>query len=280
MLAAAQILDARILIVDDQANNIKLLKVILSSGGYTSVTSTTDPREVCELHRAKRYDLILLDLLMPGMYGFQVIEGLKEIEGDGDLPVLVISAQPDYKLRAMQAGAKEFISKPLNSKEVLAQVHDLLQARLAKAQTANGGNGPEQAFQERTASLRHSEALFREVATSFPDALWVREVNGDLIRYINPAWEAITGQRLSAGDRSEKLFAVIHPEDLPRVRRETGELRSGGVDLECRIVRPDATVRRVHIRTFLIRDSNGKIVQVAGIVRDITERRPVPAAAS
>ncbi len=274
MVVAPEILDARILIVDDQPNNIKLLKVILDSGGYTSVASTTDPREVCDLHREKRYDLILLDLLMPEMYGFQVIEGLKEIEGDGDLPVLVISAQPDYKLRAMQAGAREFISKPINSKEVLAQVHGLLQARLANAHPQSGASGPELAFQERTASLKHSEALFRQVANSFPDALWVREVNGDLIRYINPAWEAITGQRLSAGDRFEKLFAPIHPEDLPRVRRDTGELRSGGVDLECRIVRPDATVRRVHVRTFLIRDSDEKIVQVAGIAQDITERTP------
>ncbi len=279
MAVASEILDARILIVDDQPNNIKLLKVILDSGGYTSVASTTDPREVCDLHREKRYDLILLDLLMPEMYGFQVIEGLKEIEGDGDLPVLVISAQPDYKLRAMQAGAREFISKPINSKEVLAQVHDLLQARLAYAHARGGGNGPELAFQERTASLKHSEALFRQVAASLPDALWVREITGDLIRYINPAWETITGQRLSAGDRFEKLFAPIHPEDLPRVRRDTGDLRSGGVDLECRIVRPDATVRRVHLRTFLIRDSDEKIVQVAGIAQDISEIKPATPAA-
>ncbi len=273
MVAASEILNARILIVDDQPGNIKLLKVILDSGGYTSVASTTDPREVCGLHREKRFDLILLDLLMPEMYGFQVIEGLKEIEGEGDLPVLVISAQPDYKLRAKQAGAREFISKPMNSKEVLAQVHELLQARLANAQAVSSGDGPEQDFQERTANLRHSEALFRQVATSFPDALWIREVTGDLIRYINPAWETITGQRLSAGDRFEKLFATIHPEDLPRVRRETGELLSGGVDLECRIVRPDATVRRVRVRTFLIRDSEEKILQVAGIAQDITGSR-------
>ena len=227
MVDSTEILDARILIVDDQPANIKLLKVILESAGYARVAATTDPREVCDLHRDNRFDLILLDLLMPDMYGFQVIEGLKEIEGEDDLPVLVISAQPDYKMRAMQAGAKEFISKPINSAEVLAQVHALLQARLSSRK--NGGTALEHAFQERSATLRHSEELFRQVAACFPDAVWIREVNGDLIRYINPAWEGITGQRLAAGDRCEKLFASIHPDDLQRVLLETGELRSGGV---------------------------------------------------
>ena len=269
MVDAAEILNAKVLIVDDQPTNIKLLKVILDRAGYTCVASTTDPREVCDLHREQNYDLILLDLLMPDMYGFQVIEGLKEIEGERDLPVLVISAQPDYKLRAVQAGAREFIAKPINSTQVLAQVHALLYARLSSRK--EGGIAVENAFQERSATLRESEELFRQFADCLPDAAWIREVNGDLIRYVNPAWEAITGQRLAAGDRSGKLLAAIHPEDMQRVVLETGELRSGGVDFECRIVRPDATVRRVHLRTFLIRDAAQKIVQVAGVMQDITQ---------
>ena len=277
MIEPTEIFDARILIVDDQQANIKLLRLILDTAGYTRIESTTNPREVCELHREHPYDLILLDLLMPGMYGFQVIEGLKEIEGEGDLPVLVISAEPDYKMRAMQAGAREFIAKPINSAQVLEQVHDLLQARLTSRK--DEGRAPEHAFQERSATLRHSEELFRQVAAGFPDAVWVREVNGDLIRYINPAWEAITGQRLGAGDRSDKLFAALHPEDVARVRLESGDLRSGGVDLECRVVRPDATVRHVHVRTFLIRDASEKIVQVAGTLKDITGKSGAASAA-
>ena len=89
MIASSNIHRARILIVDDQAASISLLKLILSGSGFTSIASTTDSREVCDLHRKHRYDLILLDLLMPGMDGFQVMEGLKEIEIDGYLPVLV-----------------------------------------------------------------------------------------------------------------------------------------------------------------------------------------------
>ena len=89
MISSADILNARILIVDDQEANVRLLERMLRGAGYTSVASTMDPREVCELHRKNRYDLILLDLQMPGMDGFQVMEGLKEIEADGYLPVLV-----------------------------------------------------------------------------------------------------------------------------------------------------------------------------------------------
>jgi PleD family two-component response regulator len=130
MVSAADILDASILIVDDQETNVRLLERMLRGAGYVSITSTMDPNEVCELHRENRYDLILLDLLMPGMDGFQVMEGLKEIEADSYLPVIVITAQPDHKLRALQAGAKDFVSKPLDLAEVLARVHNMLEVRL------------------------------------------------------------------------------------------------------------------------------------------------------
>jgi CheY-like chemotaxis protein len=134
MVNSADILKAGILIVDDQEVNVLLLERMLRGAGYVSVTSTMDPNEVCELHRKNRYGLILLDLLMPGMDGFKVMEGLKEIEGDSYLPVLVITAQPDQKLRALRAGAKDFVSKPFDLAEVLARVHNMLEVRLLYAE--------------------------------------------------------------------------------------------------------------------------------------------------
>ena len=103
--------------------------------------------EVCELHRKNRYALILLDLQMPGMDGFQVMEGLKEIEEDGYLPVLVITAQPAHKLRALEAGAKDFVSKPFDLAELRARVHNILEVRLLHLETQElqqsaGGDGP------------------------------------------------------------------------------------------------------------------------------------------
>jgi len=110
--------------------NVLLLEGMLRIAGYTSVHSTTNPNEVCELHRANRYGLILLDLQMPGMDGFQVMEGLKEIEAGGYLPVLVITAQPDHKQRALEAGARDFVSKPFDLAELRARVHNILEVRL------------------------------------------------------------------------------------------------------------------------------------------------------
>jgi serine phosphatase RsbU (regulator of sigma subunit) len=130
MVSQADILNARILVVDDQAANVLLLEGMLRIARYTSVESTTDPNQVCELHRRNRYSLILLDLQMPHMDGFQVMEGLKEIEPDDYLPILVITAQPDHKLRALEAGAKDFVSKPFDLAELRARVHNILEVRL------------------------------------------------------------------------------------------------------------------------------------------------------
>src|SRR5437588_6921104 len=128
-------LAAKILVVDAQPANVLLLERMLGDAGYQSVTSTLDPRAVRALHEQHRYDLILLDLQMPGMDGFQVMEGLKEIEEDGYLPVLVITAQPEQKLHALRAGAKDFVSKPFELAELLARVHNILEVRLLHLET-------------------------------------------------------------------------------------------------------------------------------------------------
>jgi len=139
MVSSSDILNANILVVDDQETNVLLLERMLSGAGYTCVASTTDPHAVCALHRKNRYDLILLDLLMPVMDGFQVMEGLKAIEKDSYLPVLVITAQPGHKLRALQAGAKDFISKPIELAEVQARVHNMLEVRLLHTEATHNG---------------------------------------------------------------------------------------------------------------------------------------------
>jgi adenylate cyclase len=135
MIKVADILKASILIVDDKEANLTLLDHMLRGAGYVSIASTRHPREVCELHRKNRYSLILLDLQMPGMDGFQVMEDLKSLETDGYLPVLVITAEPGHKLRALKAGAKDFVSKPFELAEVLIRVYNMLEVRLLHLET-------------------------------------------------------------------------------------------------------------------------------------------------
>jgi PAS domain S-box-containing protein len=136
MISSSDILKASILIVDDLQADITLLDRALRAAGYVTIASTMDPHEVCELHRKNRYNLILLDLQMPGMDGFQVIEGLKAIESEGYLSVLAFTAQPLHKLRALEAGAKDFVTKPLVLAEVLLRVHNLLEIRLLHLESA------------------------------------------------------------------------------------------------------------------------------------------------
>ena len=201
MIAASQILNASILIVDDQESNISLLEQMLHDSGYSSVTSTMDPTEVCALHRKNRYDLILLDLQMPGMDGFQVMEGLKTNDADGYLPVLVITAQPGHKLRALQAGARDFISKPFDLLEVKTRIRNMLEVRLLYRKLENSNVVLEQAVQERTAELRESEARYRGLTELASDWYWEQDENGNFTRVSGPVLEML-GIRvpLLAGD--------------------------------------------------------------------------------
>jgi PAS domain S-box-containing protein len=191
MISSSDILNAAILIVDDLEANVRLLEKMLRAAGYTRVTSTMDSHEVCTLHRQNRYDLILLDLMMPGMDGFQVMEGLKNIETDGYLPILVITAQPDHKLRALQAGAKDFVSKPIDLLEVKTRIHNMLEVRLLYKQLANHNRILEQTVLERTAELRESEERFHRFTELSSDWYWEQDADGRFTQVSGPALEML-----------------------------------------------------------------------------------------
>jgi len=137
MLNSSDIFHGKILIVDDEEANVLLLERALRGAGYTSIASTINPYKVCELHRNNRYDLILLDIRMPGMDGFHVMESLKETEKEDYPPVLVITAEPGHREPALQAGAKDFVSKPFELIEILTRVHNMLEARLLQKEMAD-----------------------------------------------------------------------------------------------------------------------------------------------
>ena len=136
MIDASDILKANILIVDHQQADISLLESALRDAGFLSIASTMNSLEVCELHRKNRYNLILLDLKMSDTDGFHVLEQLKAMGTDGYLSVLVFSAHPSQKLRALQAGAKDFVAKPVDLAEVLLRVRNLIEAGLLQLDSA------------------------------------------------------------------------------------------------------------------------------------------------
>ena len=150
------ILNASILVVDDQAANVQLLEQLLSNTGYTRVRSTMEPLEVAGLHAEHRYDLILLDLKMPGMDGFQVMQELKKNTHDDYLPVIVLTAEPGHKLRALEAGAKDFISKPFDLVEVKTRIHNMLEVRLLYKKLDNYSKLLEHAVHQGTVEIEEA----------------------------------------------------------------------------------------------------------------------------
>lgn len=179
------IFNAKILIVDDQEANVLLLEKILHEAGYTAITSTMNPYTVGVLHRKNNYDLILLDLQMPGLDGFHVMENLKKTECDGYLPVIVVSAHEKYRVRALEEGAKDFISKPFDLYEVLMRIYNMLQVRLLHKESKNYSLKLEKIvcdLRETELNLLSAEdILSKEKAVLSVNVVQLREANAMLV---------------------------------------------------------------------------------------------------
>lgn len=182
MIAAALLHRARILLVDDQELSNHVLTQLLTTAGYTAVSSTCDALNVAELHRRNAYDLIVLDLQMPGMDGFQVLEALYQIEADQYLPVLVLSAQHDSKLAALEAGAKDFLAKPYDPGELLSRIRNLLEVRLLYNDTR--AYGLRMASYDSLTGLPNRQLFSQSLATQLaaaqphPSALLLIDLDG------------------------------------------------------------------------------------------------------
>ncbi|GGX92222.1 EAL domain-containing protein [Massilia dura] len=172
MISRADIQGASILIVDDQPVNVQLLEYLLQSTGYTHVSSTTDPRVVAAWHEQYNYDIIILDLQMPGMDGFAVMQALRPLEPEGYLPVLVVTAEPDKKQAALDAGARDFVSKPFDPVEVLTRIRNLIEVRLMQREARFHNIVLERTVRERTADLQR----FRTAMDATADAIFLIDI--------------------------------------------------------------------------------------------------------
>ena len=215
IISTDEFLKAEILIVDDQESNINLLEQLLQAAGYINVSSTRNPIEVCTLHRNNRYDLILLDLHMPIMNGFQVMAELNTDNVDAYLPVIVLTAQPAHKLQALQAGAKDFISKPFDLIEVKTRIHNMLEVRLLYKKLENYNKTLEQTVLERTAELRYSEASYRSLVELVSDCYWEQDESGKFTKVSGPVLEML-GIEIDPGEGNTNITAMIVKNDPER----------------------------------------------------------------
>jgi len=236
MISLSDIRRARILIVDDEPVNVQLLEFLLKTTGYEQVSSTTDPRQVATLHLQHGYDLIILDLQMPHMDGFQVMEALKPMERESWLPVLVVTAEPDKKLAALEAGARDFIGKPFDTVEVMTRIRNLLEVRLLHRESREHGARLERKVRERTAELQR----FRGAMDATADAIFLVDahhmsmidVSDGACRMLGFSREAllrIEPVALGLAERAQ-LERYADPSSAPREHDivETELLRSDG----------------------------------------------------
>jgi response regulator RpfG family c-di-GMP phosphodiesterase len=151
--------DLRILVVDDEPNNVLLLTGILDGAGYTRVESTTNPTEIVGMFTREAADLVLLDLHMPEMDGFELMRRLGPLTGDGmRVPLLVLTADrsEDTKRQALACGARDFLGKPYNQTELLLRVKNLLQVRALQKELHDRNLALEDAVADRTAELEQA----------------------------------------------------------------------------------------------------------------------------
>jgi len=158
-------LKSKILIVDDEPANVALLEDILEEQGYTYFRSTTDSRKTLTMYEEMRPDLVLLDLNMPHLDGFQVMEQLRELEQDSYAPILVLTAQSDRntRIKSLEAGARDFLGKPFDLIEVKQRIANMLEIRLFHNQTRDQNRLLELKVKERTYELEETrrEAILR-----------------------------------------------------------------------------------------------------------------------
>lgn len=203
--------DCRILIVDDQEANVLLLSGILKREGYKNLTSVTDSRQVLPLYANERPDLLLLDLMMPHMDGFEVMERIAALTAEGSyFPILVLTADitQETKRRALSIGATDFLTKPFDATEVVLRIRNLLQTRNLHLRLENQNQILDWKVRERTHELEEAQMEILErlaQAAEFRD-----DMTGQHTRRVGH-WSALLAAELGIADEAVDLLRRSAP---------------------------------------------------------------------
>jgi putative two-component system response regulator len=157
--ALSDVKAAKILIVEDDPLNAELLSEILDEEGYRNVSTLSDPYRVLPSHKKNKFDLILLDIQLPGMSGIQVLEQLQRDSVDEFLPVIMLTAYNDRHIRkkVLEAGARDFISKPFENWEVLLRIRNILHTKFYYSQQILRVDLMENEVSRRTKEIRETQ---------------------------------------------------------------------------------------------------------------------------
>lgn len=270
---------AKILMVDDTELNLRVLTSILRQAGFLHLRALQDPRQVLTTFDDFRPDLLLLDLMMPHMDGFSVMEQLKaHLPSDVYFPVLMLTADhsAETKRQALSVGIHDFLSKPFDASEVTLRIRNLLQTRVLHEEIREQNHLLERKVAERTAALKRSEERYALACTAANDGLWDWDL-GDGSIYYSSRWKEILGYADNEIEgTTEEWFTKVHPEDLPYLRQIFDSLIENDADhmqYEYRMRHKDGTFRWVLTRGLSVRDSEGTLRRLAGSQSDITARK-------
>ncbi len=279
-----------ILVVDDTLASLKLLADILTTEGYQVHPADSGELALASV-AASLPELILLDIRMPGMDGFEVLQRLKAQQQSRDIPVILLTAFDDmeHRVEGFKLGAVDFISKPFQRDELLARVHTHLELfRLRSSlehQSAELRKTYEQlqiatSAERRQAdeALRESEARYKRITEGLTDYLYTVHIeNGRVVEVRhNPACVAVTGYTAEEFAADPYLWIqMVAPDDREMVKERVQQVLAGKdvPPIEHRITRKDWQTRWVSDTTILLRDASGKLLSYDGVIKDITERK-------
>ena len=195
--------DIQILVADDNSDMRDYVRRLL--GKHWTVRAVSNGSDALDAIRKRKPDLILSDVMMPGLDGFALLRRIREDPALGDVPVIMLSARAgeEARIEGLDAGADDYLTKPFSARELVARVNTNL--KLASLR------------REMTRDLRESEARFRNMADNAPVMMWVTDANGSLT-YLNRVWCNFTGQTFEEAVEYG-AWNALHPEDRPPSER-------------------------------------------------------------
>jgi diguanylate cyclase (GGDEF)-like protein/PAS domain S-box-containing protein len=247
----------RVLVVDDNEMNRDMLSRRLAWKGY-HVQAVSDGEQALQSVETELWDVVLLDVMMPGISGLEVLKQIRKNKKPAELPVIMVTARQDSAdvVEALELGANDYITKPIDFAVALARV------------------GTQVSFRKATAALRDSEERFALAMRGANDGLWDWDLRANTI-YFSPRWKTMLGcEEEEMGNSPEEWFERIHREDLDRFHAAIAAHLAGEAlhfENEHRMKHKDGTYRWMLSRGVAVRDADGKPARMAGSLTDITE---------